>query len=436
MLKSLIGAAAAALAVFAFPSASAQSTLPHRAVLGAAARNAADGGAEILVVRPNTPAAQAGFAVGDVVHRIDGRSVSTARDFVDAVRTARANRRMTFSVTRGGATQTLIATLADAPRETAEGLTIDYGSVLVAGTLRRTLISYPSGPSRRRPAMLIVGGIGCYSIDDQSTDDPYRHLAQDLSRRGIVVMRLEKSGMGDSQGPACATVDFNQEHTSNEAALAALRADRRVDPNQVFIFGHSIGTLHAPILANNQPVAGVIASEGAVLTWIEYEYINTRRQLTLAGASPADISATMLLKTQCMDRAMVRDEPVADVIAATPDCANVLVFPASQAYMRQLTALNIAAPWTTLSAPALLIYGTADFVTDREEHQQIVDIINAAHPGHATLAVIEGMEHALTQGGSQEASWARHSTGEHTPYEPRFSQTVGDWICARARCAA
>lgn len=435
MLKSLLGAAVAALVVLAFPSASAQSVLPHRAVLGAAARNASNGGAEIVVVRPSSPAAAAGLAVGDVVQRANDAPVTNARDFVEGVRAARPNRAMSFVVARGGATETLRATLEEAPRETAVGLTIDYGAVRVDGTLRRALISYPNGPIHRRPGVLIVGGIGCYSIDDQSADDPYRHLAQDLSRRGIVVMRLEKSGVGDSQGPACATVDFNQEQASYEAALAALRADRRVDPSQVFVFGHSIGTLHAPVLARHQPVAGVIASEGAILTWIEYDYINTRRQLTLAGASPADISATMLVKTQCMDRTMIHDEPVADVIAATPECANVLVFPASQAYMRQLTQLNIAAPWAALNVPALIIYGSADFVTDREEHQQIADIINAAHPGSATFTVIDGMEHGLTQGGTQEMSWARSHAGEHTPYEPRFSQTVGDWICARAHCA-
>ena len=80
----------------------------------------------------------------------------------------------------------------------------------------------------------VKGGIGCTSID-VATDpqDPYLRLAHDLGRRGVVVMRLEKSGVGDSQGPSCATTDFAAETRSDVAAFDALRQDPDVDPWRV-----------------------------------------------------------------------------------------------------------------------------------------------------------------------------------------------------------
>lgn len=434
MIRSLVLAALAAFALS--PAAFAQERLPRRTSLGAAAASVEnDGGARIVQVRPGTPAERGGLLADDVVTAIAGQPITNAQSFVAAVRVAPAGRALPFTVTRSGAQQTVRVTLVEAPRETGAGIDVSYEAVRVDGTLRRTLISTPHGARGRMPALLLVGGIGCYSIDDASEgDDVYRTFAHDLGRRGILVMRLEKSGIGDSQGDPCPTVDFNAEYRSYAAALAALRADRRVNPDQVFIFGHSIGSIGAPRLANEQHVAGVIAAEGLGRTWIEYEFINIRRQIELAGASPQDVDATMILKAECVSRILVQGQPAAEVVRDLPDCAGISPLPASQAYMRQLTALNIAQPWTQLAVPALLIYGTSDYVTDEADHIRLRDLVNADHPNAATLAVLEGVNHGLRVSASQQA--AMQSQGEGEPYAPIVSTTVGDWICARATCGS
>src|SRR5215469_4019085 len=79
-----------------------------------------------------------------------------------------------------------------------------YQSIEIDGTLRRTLLTFPKNVQGRRPAVLVLGGIGCFSVDSAADpQDSYMRLAHDLGRRGFVVMRLEKSGVGDSQGPPC-----------------------------------------------------------------------------------------------------------------------------------------------------------------------------------------------------------------------------------------
>jgi pimeloyl-ACP methyl ester carboxylesterase len=428
--------AAGCFALVSFGAASAQEVLPRRATLGAAV-NTVEGGVQITRVVPGSAAAAAGLAEGDIITRIGDRPVVGAAEFVASVRASRAGRAIPLAVLRAGAAQTLPVTLTEAPRESAADLTISYESVRVDDTLRRTLIAAPRSTSRqRRPAMLLVGGIGCYSIDDANAAfDPYRTLAHDLARRGVIVMRIDKSGMGDSQGPACATVDFAAEARSYQAALAALRADRRVDASQVFVFGHSIGATHAPLLAAAQPVAGVIGADGAGLTWIEYDYINARRQAELAGASRAQVDATMILKAECTARVMTMREPVAQVFEQRPECAEITPLPASQDYMIQLTQRNPAADWGAVSAPALIIYGDSDFLTTAADHERIAAIINEAHPGNATLSIIEDMDHYVVRTESQQSSFERAQAGQALgEYDQRFSQTIGDWICARARC--
>ncbi|MBL8547387.1 MAG: alpha/beta fold hydrolase [Hyphomonadaceae bacterium] len=433
MIKYL--AAACAFALMPIAVADAQQTLPRRSVLGASAANV-EGGVQISQVRDDTPASRAGLAMGDVVTRIGDQTIANTRDFVTAARGASTSHATPFTITRAGAPRTLQVRLAEAPREQSPDLSITYESIRVGDTLRRTIVTTPRGARHRRPAMLLVGGIGCYSIDDANAPDPYRNVAHDIARRGLVVMRVEKSGMGDSQGAACATVDFEAEHAAYDAALAALRADRRVDPTQVFVFGHSIGVVHAPALAQRHRTAGVIAADGAGVTWMEYDLINTRRQIELSGASPAETDAILIAKAHCASRAFLAREPVEQLFTERPECAELVTLPASQAYMIQLTERNPGADWSAVSAPILFIYGDSDFLTSAADHERLLAVANAAHPGNATLSTIEDFDHYMVRTESQASSFARVGAGQAVAaYDPRFSQVVSDWICARAACA-
>src|SRR6185312_10039645 len=132
-----------------------------------------------------------------------------------------------------------------------------------------------------------------------------------------------------------------------------------------------------------------------------------------------------------------QNEPIAHLAAEIPQCPQLVSMPASQDYMHQLTDVNVARIWTSFNAPALVIYGTSDFVTDEADHRRLVDLVNGAHAGNAQLVVLPGMDHFLTHAATQADSWQRSHTGDAIgEYFADFSTTIGNWICARARCAA
>ena len=86
---------------------------------------------------------------------------------------------------------------------------------------------------------------------------------------------------------------------------------------------------------------------------------------------------------------------------------------------------------------AQFIYGDSDFLTSAADHERLAAVVNAAHPGNATLQIIEDLDHYVVRTESEASSFARVSSGSALgPYDERFSQTIGDWICARARCTA
>jgi Lysophospholipase len=393
-------------------------------------------GAKVTLVVPASAAQYAGIRVGDVILKVGQTEVTSPAQFAAMVKALPPGKPVSFVTVRNGIRTTLPVVLHTAPLETDRDVPTRYEAVSVDGSLRRTLVTLPAAVRGRHPALLILGGIGCYSVDNAADrEDAYRHLAHDLGRRGIIVMRWEKSGVGDSRGPPCATVDLASEMRSYAAALEALRAHSFVDPDRVYLFGHSIGTLIAPRLALDHKVAGVIVAEGVGRNWIEYELLNLRRQLQLEGEPADQIDERMRLKELCAHRLLVEKADEGEIEKAEPACKEMNAYPASASYMQQAASLNIAEPWTRLAMPMLAIYGTADFVTAEDDHRRIVDIVNSVRPGLATLKLVPGMDHHLDYAGTQQQAWDLRVRQKQTlPYDSRFSDAVGDWLCAREHC--
>lgn len=435
VLSLFLGALTILVSIPLFAAVPNRSLVRH-SILGAGAVDAA-GGVKITAIVPGQPASHSDLKVGDIVTSIAGDDISSVGQFIQIVRGMRAATPIAFAIVRSGVHQTIKVTLARAPDEHDPAVLTRYETLSVDGSLRRTLITLPPGAARSRPAMLLVGGIGCYSIDNaEDQEDSYMRLSHDVSRAGFLVMRLEKSGVGDSQGPPCPTVDLETETRSYQVALEALRHDPRVDPARIYIFGHSIGSLIAPRLASNGPVAGLVVAEAVGRNWVEYELLNLRRQLELDHVDPATTDDSMRLKELCMHRLLINREAEADIERTEPGCKEHDSYPAPAAYLQQAAAINIAAGWAKLSVPVLVIYGSADFITAEDDHRRIVDIVNARRSGAADLKIIEGMDHRLHAGGSAQADFDRAKRGaDNGRYEVELSATVRQWLCAREICS-
>lgn len=421
--------------ILATSTVAASETLARRGILGVSTIDS-KGGVSIAAVLPSLPGEAAGLRRDDLIGTVDGAVVANNADFLKKLR-RNAGETVTLGITRAGSPLTVRVTMAEALKEHDPDVDTRYDALTIDNSLRRVLVSAPRGIRGKRPAVLLIGGIGCFSIDVASIpEDAYTRLAHDLSKRGFVTMRLEKSGVGDSQGPPCATVDFNTEAASYGVAFDALRRDRHVDPAHVYVVGHSIGTVIGPRLALQKPVAGLVVADGVARNWLEYELSNSRRQEELSGSDPAAVDKALSAKEDCMHRLLVEKETESKIERERPECADYNSYPAPAAYMQQLASLNMAQPWTNVAVPVFAIYGSADFVTDEADHRRIVDIVNQSRPGNARLVVIPGMDHHLTPAGSQRAAFDRFKQGGSAPYDVRFGAAIASWLCAREACLA
>ncbi len=138
---------------------------------------------------------------------------------------------------------------------------ITYTNKAAGNTLAATLtIPFGKGPF---PAVLLLVGSGPHDRDESLMGHkPFLILSDYLTRKGIVVLRADKRGIGKSTGDyaSATTADFA---TDAEAGVAYLKTRSEVDQHKIGILGHSEGGAVAAMAAvTDHDVAFIIMMAG------------------------------------------------------------------------------------------------------------------------------------------------------------------------------
>lgn len=138
---------------------------------------------------------------------------------------------------------------------------VSYRNVASGDRIAGTLTVPPGkGPF---PAVLLIVGSGPNDRDETVMGHkPFLVLADYLTRKGIVVLRSDKRGIGQSTGDlaSATTADFA---TDAQAGVVFLRTRSEVDPHRIGLIGHSEGGVVAPMVAvQDHDVAFVVMMAG------------------------------------------------------------------------------------------------------------------------------------------------------------------------------
>lgn len=127
------------------------------------------------------------------------------------------------------------------------------------------------------PAVVLVQGSGATNRDEHIyAVRPFRDIAGALSARGIAVLRYDKRTYVYRQEMSSGSRFRNmtvEEEVIEDAILAGqlLRADSRIDPDRIYILGHSLGAMLAPriVFQSGDLFHGMILACGTDKTFVE-----------------------------------------------------------------------------------------------------------------------------------------------------------------------
>jgi pimeloyl-ACP methyl ester carboxylesterase len=305
--------------------------------------------------------------------------------------------------------------------------------VRLAGTL-----TLPKGPGPFPVALLIVGS-GPHDRDETIFGHkPFLVLADDLTRRGIAVLRYDKRGAGGSTGrsPDVTTADFA---VDARAAVAFLRTRTDIDPSRVGLIGHSEGGAIAPMVAADDPkIAFVVMMAGPGVPGDELLVAQNRAILKAAGGSEAALTAAEQANRRIYE--IVKSQ-VSDAEAEAQVQA-ILVGLGQGPLQARAGAAQAAAPWirwwlrydprpalTKLRCPVLAIDGSKDLQVVAA--QNLPEIRKALKDDpDATVIELPGLNHLFQTAGTGAAS--EYAQIPET-IAPIALTTIGDWVVAHTK---
>jgi hypothetical protein len=430
-------------------STPAAAELPRRAALGVAFGPPTPGETPIPLVRavaPGLSAAVLGVKPGDRILQAGDNSVTAASDVNAYALSLRAGNPVKLVVERAGQRLTLTGAAIGRPREAYRGATVRYGAVGFRGGQLADIMVTPNGV-KDPPVVYLIQGFTCTTIDITDPSHPYPHLIQALLDAKIAVYRVEKPGVGDSLGGVdCTKIGYASELDGFRTAYRHLTGELGVAPDRVFMLGHSLGGLEAPMLAAERAPRGVAVYGTILRKWSDYYHdIDVFQSYLQTGADLVSEQVRSEADREILQRFFFDHQSPAEIVKARPALAQNLrdlmewdggdnMVGRHYRYMQDLNGLPLVQAWKDARTNVLSLYGGSDIVAlTGTDEKMIADLVNFYRPGSGTYVEVPNTGHGMDLIGSIPEARKLAMSGQpvpRAPFNPKVAEALIDWIRA------
>ncbi|MGW0250998.1 alpha/beta hydrolase family protein [Nocardia goodfellowii] len=292
-------------------------------------------------------------------------------------------------------------------------VTLGQGEFAVPGT-----VTIPRAAGRH-PAVVLLAGGGPFDRD--STVGPNKSLkdiAWGLATCGIAVLRFDKVTYAHAERFWGSSPTVSDEYVPHAvSAIEQLRGMPGVDPERVFVVGHSMGGKVAPRVAAAAPaVAGVVILAGDTYP-MQWSMVRVIRYLT--EIDPASVAAMPPVET-IVEQAKAVDSP--ELSLTTPSAA--LPFGAPGSYWLDLRAYDPVATAAGLQKPMFIAQGGRDYQVT------VADDLSGWQAGLATrpevtIRIYDADDHMFFPG-SGPALPADYTRPQHV--DPELIADLAAWV--------
>ncbi|NJC73574.1 alpha/beta hydrolase [Planosporangium thailandense] len=294
------------------------------------------------------------------------------------------------------------------------------GVETLAGSLR---LPAGSGPF---PAVLLITGSGPLDRNADHRRLPIgvsRQLADAFAARGVASLRYDKRGVGESTGTFLAA-GLTDNIADARAALAALAGRPEIDPDRLFVIGHSEGAVIATALAAREDarIAGVVLLAGPARTGAE----NLRWQAAaIVPSLPAPVRALLrLMRTDLVAKATKSHERLR---RTTTDVVRIQGRKLNAKWFREYLDYDPAADLARLRVPVCAVTGDKDIQVPPDDLERIAALVPVPVETHR----LPGVTHLLRREDGP-ATLRTYKKQVRRPVEPELVRIVTDWVARRA----
>lgn len=408
----------------------------RRAKWHASFKSAAPVGREITAIDPQSVLLNAGLQAGDVLLAVDNEVIRDGNHWWDIIYSLRAEKSTKLTFKRGNQIKTVSVEFAATPRESYDNIDTEYGFITSDYAIRqRYILTTPRDAgelrSEKLPAIFVVGGLSCSSIEQTPgrQSNFVRSLTHLVQQSDMIVMRIEKPGVGDSEG-RCSETDFHTELNGYEVALQTLLANERVDKQRVIVYGSSMGSALAPYLVNKYQLNGVISDGTFYRSWFEHMLEIERRILAFKGDDQETINQKMNQAYIPLYYGMLmQKKSYQQVIDEYPLLATYNYHSPAHMYGRpvsfyhQMQDFNFAGEWSKLTVPVKIRYGLNDWIMSEYDIDILEQVLTDNAHSNFEIYKYPHLDHWYTIHDSALNSFE----GKPGKWEDKISQQIVDW---------
>jgi pimeloyl-ACP methyl ester carboxylesterase len=380
--------------------------LPRQADLGFSATTD-DGRLKVVRITDGSPAARAGLAKDDEILAIND-SGKFSKPYFGQAALAKLDGgvALRLGIRRGDDERAISFTPPPRAYENVPGLDSFYDLVTTTdGARLRTIVTRPTGGGGRPlPVIFFTQWVSCGSLEFSRGGLALEILKTLAQQSGAALIRVERAGTGDSEGPACHELDYDTEVAHYRDALdATLARYDWLDRDRLVVYGSSLGATAAPLVAQGRKLAGVMVQGGGAVTYLERMINFDRQQLERTGVPFADIHARMSRQIPFQVEYLLRGRDPDEIAKDNAEMAAARTsirglgdgehYGRPYAWHRQAARRNFLEAWTSIDAPVLVLFGEFDQFEGRHGHELIARAVNRTHPGRATFIEIPHMDH-------------------------------------------
>jgi len=388
-------------------------------------------GALINSIEKNSPFEKAGIKVKDIILKVNDHLINSDEVWTEITYDIRANKPIKIELLQNNTIKKIIVKLNPIEKEIHKNLDTFYEEVTSSyGITQRIIITKPK-KSGKQPAIILIGGLSCSSIEAYpDRNNNWTRVIKDLVEKSdMIVMRVEKPGVGDSQGD-CSKSDFLTDIAGFKAAISFLKSKSYVDPSRIIVYGSSMGSALTPYFANEFNLAGIISDGTFFKTWFEHMLEIERRIREMSGDTEAQIVEKMNKYYIPLYYGMlIQKKTYKQVVNEYPALANYNYHGAQHMYGRpleyyhQLQDFNLAGEWEKIKVPIRIMRGTNDWIMSSFDNKMILDVLKKnGHKDHL-LFEYPGLDHWNTIHDTPKDSFE----GKKGRWEDKISQQIIDW---------
>ncbi len=393
-------------------------------------------GVYIITVFPNSTFSNLGIEKGSVLTRLNNTPVNTIQDVLAITGQLYEGDTIEAEYYLNNSKRKKSTSLLGRPLEDFVNGNVNYSEVVYDGNALRSILVTPKH-IQKPPVIYFLQGYTCGSIETTSDDNPMKKLMNDWVNAGFAVYRIEKPGVGDSQSKKhCSQISFDEELKAFKEGYKVLMTEASIDANNIFMFGHSMGGVIAPLLNKIKSPRGIITYGSIAQNWYDYMVDLYTIQPKHFGVSDAQIKedneVNLKFNKDFLINKLSGPEILKNKAYAEFFSANELNFRQNQYigrhfdFWQNLADINIPKAWSQITTNVFAMHGEYDIqAISPKGAKRIAEIVNE-NGGKGDFILIKNADHSFVNFDSMQHNAETLNNGSYMSHaRDNYSSDLG-----------